>query len=120
MGHAGYAAFNGRPPPQPLHAALATTYAHTTAPMRRLADRYVLDLLVELCASSPPAPAEVDALSRLPEAMAEAGARIGQLERALIDEVEVRMLLHREGEHSPPPSPTWTSAAPTSGSPIRW
>ena len=98
MGHAGYVAFDGAPPPQPMHAALATTYAHTTAPMRRLADRYVLDLLVELCAGSSPAPAEVDALSRLPEAMATAGSRIGQLERALVDEVEVRMLLHREGE----------------------
>ncbi len=30
----------------PWHAAMAATYAHATAPMRRLADRYVLDLLV--------------------------------------------------------------------------
>jgi exoribonuclease R len=98
MGHAGYVAFNGQPPAQPLHAALATTYAHSTAPMRRLADRYVLDLLVELCAGASPTPTEVDALSRLPGAMAVAGARIGQLERTLIDEVEVRTLQHREGE----------------------
>lgn len=97
MGHAGYAAFSGTPPPQPLHAALAASYAHTTAPMRRLADRYVLDLLVELCAGSSPDAAEVETLTRLPDAMAQSGARIGQLERALIDDVEVRLLEHREG-----------------------
>ena len=30
--------------------------------------------------------------------MAQSGARIGQLERALIDEVEVRLMMHREGD----------------------
>lgn len=98
MGHAGYTAFDGAVPPHPEHAALATTYAHSTAPMRRLADRYVLDLLVELCAGTKPSPAEVETLTRLPDAMAQAAARAGQLERALVDEVEVRLLEHRVGE----------------------
>jgi exoribonuclease R len=98
MGHAGYVAFDGSVPENPTHAALATTYAHTTAPMRRLCDRYVLDLLVELSAGRTPATGEIDALTRLPEAMAEAGSRIGRLERALVDDVEVRQLAHRIGE----------------------
>lgn len=32
----------------PFHAAIAGTYLHATAPLRRLADRYVLDLLCDL------------------------------------------------------------------------
>ncbi len=98
MGHAGYAAFDGAPPPQPFHAAIAARYAHTTAPMRRLADRYVLDLLTELDAGRRPSPAEVETLEKLPEVMADTGARIGQLEGAIIDDVEVRMLAHRVGD----------------------
>ena len=31
----GYEAFDGTPPEQPLHAAIASTYAHCTAPLRR-------------------------------------------------------------------------------------
>jgi exoribonuclease R len=31
--------------PRPWHAAMAAPYAHATAPLRRLADRYVLDLI---------------------------------------------------------------------------
>jgi exoribonuclease R len=45
MGHAGYAFFEGEPPADAEHAGVAAYYAHTTAPLRRLADRYVLDLV---------------------------------------------------------------------------
>ena len=54
MGRAGYTAFSGAPPAVPEHAALAAAYAHCTAPMRRLADRYVLDLVCDLCAGREP------------------------------------------------------------------
>ncbi len=97
MGRAGYTAFAGAPPEQPEHAALAAPYAHTTAPMRRLCDRYVLELLAELCAGGRPAAAEVTTLERLPQAMTDAETRAGQLERALVDDVEVRLLEHSEG-----------------------
>jgi exoribonuclease R len=90
MGHAGYTFFDGRPPAGSEHAGIAARYAHTTAPLRRLADRYVLDLLAGA--------GDRDALSRLPEVMAESGARAGQVERAIIDDVETRLLEHRLGE----------------------
>jgi exoribonuclease R len=53
MGAARYVAFEGEVPPHAWHAAIAAHYSHVTAPLRRLADRYVLDLLVELAARTP-------------------------------------------------------------------
>ena len=41
MRGSGYTAFDHDAPEDPIHAALASTYAHTTAPLRRLVDRYV-------------------------------------------------------------------------------
>ncbi len=45
---AGYAAFDGHRPDQTQHAALASSYAHVTAPLRRLVDRYGLETCVAL------------------------------------------------------------------------
>ena len=47
---AGYAAFDGELPDQLEHAALASPYAHVTAPLRRLVDRYGLEACAALCA----------------------------------------------------------------------
>ena len=46
----GYVAFNGEVPAQPAHSALASEYAHVTAPLRRLVDRYAGEICVALCA----------------------------------------------------------------------
>ena len=98
MGRAGYTAFAGAAPADGRHAGIAAAYAHTTAPLRRLADRYVLDLLVELGAGGTPAADEVETLERLPAVMEEAEARASQVERAVVDGVEARLLEHRIGE----------------------
>lgn len=98
MGRAGYTAFSGAPPASPEHAALAVPYAHCTAPMRRLADRYVLDLVCDLCAGQAPSPAAVDTLGRLPAVMDRTEERADQLERAIVDDVEARLLEHRLGD----------------------
>ncbi len=98
MGRAGYTAFSGVPPAVPEHAALAAAYAHCTAPMRRLADRYVLDLVCDLCAGREPSAAAVDTLGRLPAVMDRAEERADQLDRAIVDDVEARLLEHRVGE----------------------
>jgi hypothetical protein len=37
---AGYTVFDGAPPLQRLHAGIGAPYAHVTAPLRRLVDRY--------------------------------------------------------------------------------
>ena len=85
----------------PWHAAMAATYAHCTAPLRRLADRYVLQAALAV-ANGRPVPGEAtDAFERLPAAMARADARDGQIERAVIDLAEIALLANCEGETFP-------------------
>ena len=82
----------------PWHAAMAATYSHATAPLRRLADRYVVRAALAV-ANGQPVPAAVsEAFERLPKAMARAGARDSQIERAAIDLAETAILAGREGE----------------------
>ena len=45
---ASYVAFDGQPPPDPMHAALAARYAHCTAPLRRLVDRYANEVCLAI------------------------------------------------------------------------
>lgn len=85
MKGADYVAFDGAPPEHIRHAALAMEYAHCTAPLRRLADRYSLDLLVALRAGERPSPDAVATLFALPKIMDEAERRSNQLEREVVD-----------------------------------
>jgi exoribonuclease R len=82
----------------PWHAALAATYAHATAPLRRLADRYVVQATLAIANGAPVPDAVTTAFERLPKAMAVADARGAQIERAVIDLAETVMLQGREGE----------------------
>lgn len=93
---AAYAPF--RPDAPPWHAAVAAVYAHATAPLRRLADRYVVMTALAIANGQPPPAAAQEAFERLPDVMAKADARGGQIERAVIDLAEIVMLQGREGE----------------------
>ncbi|HEY0017632.1 MAG TPA: RNB domain-containing ribonuclease [Longimicrobium sp.] len=95
---ADYLAFDGELPADPLHHALAMPYAHTTAPLRRLCDRYVLDLLVQLSAGGRPSADEVATLRRLPKTMDEAERRESRFERLAIDIAEAWVLRDRVGQ----------------------
>lgn len=87
-----------QPGVKPWHAAMAATYCHMTAPLRRLADRYVIRAAFAV-ANGQPVPAVVDeAFTRLPAVMARAEARSGQIERAVIDLAETATLSGREEE----------------------
>jgi exoribonuclease R len=80
------------------HSAIAATYAHATAPMRRLADRYVLDL-ANMLVNGFTVPVELhEQLTRLPEAMERGEARAANVDRAVIDLLEAVSLQHRIGE----------------------
>jgi exoribonuclease R len=94
---AGYVALPGTEV-APWHAAVAAPYAHATAPLRRLADRYVLDLLCDLAAGRPPVPEQVTTLGRLPEVMNTTDARADRLDGACIDLVEAALLAPRVDE----------------------
>jgi exoribonuclease R len=94
----GYTSFEGDPPEDPVHAALASTYAHTTAPLRRLVDRYVGEACVALSAGTE-IPEWVRAeFPTLPEVMRESAGRAGQYEAGIVSIVEAALLAKSVGE----------------------
>lgn len=95
---AGYVAFDGAVPTQSLHWALASRYAHATAPLRRLVDRYVGETCIALCAGQPVPEWVLVALPGLPATMQASSLRANRFERAVIDLVEAITLAPRVGE----------------------
>ncbi len=95
---AGYRAFSGGIPDDAEHAALAIDYAHVTAPLRRLVDRYAGEICVALCAGEPVPSWVLRALDALPDEMAGADRRAKKYERAIIDLMEACLLQDRVGE----------------------
>ena len=102
---AGYTAFDARaedpalrtPPEDPGQAALAAPYAHATAPLRRLVDRFVLVLChAHVTGAEPPAWARA-ALPELPALMAESGRRASAADRAAGELVEAAVLAEHVG-----------------------
>ena len=93
---AGYVPF--RPGETPWHAAVAATYAHATAPLRRLADRYVVRAALALANGKPVPSAVTEAFEALPEVMAKADALGSRIQRAAVDLAEAVILRGREGE----------------------
>lgn len=82
----------------PWHEAMAATYAHATAPLRRLADRYVVRCALAIANGQPVSQAVTDAFARLPKVMGRADSRASQINHAAIDLAEAVMLKGREGE----------------------
>lgn len=82
----------------PWHAAMAATYAHATAPLRRLADRYVLRAILEISHGRAVPQIVRDAFETLPGVMARADTLAGKIERAVVDLAETLWLKGREGE----------------------
>ncbi|MGB7654885.1 MAG: RNB domain-containing ribonuclease [Novosphingobium sp.] len=83
---------------KPWHAAMAATYCHMTAPLRRLADRYVIRAALSIAGGRPVEPEVEAAFQRLGPVMGKADARAGQIERAVVDLAEAAVLAGREGE----------------------
>lgn len=95
---AGYAAFDGERPADPQQAAIGAPYAHVTAPLRRLVDRWSL-VVCEALANGREVPEWARAsLADLPSLMARGAQRAGRLESAALDRVEAAVLHDREGE----------------------
>jgi exoribonuclease R len=95
---AGYRSFSGGIPEDADHAALASDYAHTTAPLRRLVDRYSGEICVALCADQPVPEWVLRDLDALPEQMRAAERRAKAYEKAIIDLLEVYLLADRVGQ----------------------
>jgi len=81
----------------PWHSAMAATYAHATAPLRRLADRYVIEAALQV-ANGQAVSEELSVIfQRLPAVMAKAEERADQIDRATLDLAEAVVLEGREG-----------------------
>jgi exoribonuclease R len=94
----GYTSFDHEVPEDPIHAALASTYAHTTAPLRRLVDRYVGEACVAL-SDGKDIPDWVRAeLPTLPDVMEESGRRANQYEAGIVSVIEAALLQDMIGE----------------------
>ena len=95
---AGYTAFDGEAPAQPGHAAVAAPYAHVTAPLRRLVDRFGLVVCEAVSRGAEVPDAVRAALPELPSLMRDSDRTARAAERACADATEAAVLNGREGE----------------------
>ena len=85
----------------PWHVAMAATYAHATAPLRRLADRYVVRAALAIAGGQDVPDVVIEAFVKLPPVMGHADALGGQIERAVVDLAEAVMLKSSVGKVFP-------------------
>ncbi|MFD7878036.1 RNB domain-containing ribonuclease [Streptomyces sp. NPDC059766] len=96
---AGYTVFrDGGLPAVATHAAVAAPYAHCTAPLRRLADRYASELCLAAGAGQAPPDWVLAALDALPARMRDGSRRAAAVERGCVDIVEAAVLADRVGD----------------------
>ena len=95
---AAYTAFDGALPEQPGHGGIGGPYAHVTAPLRRLVDRFGTEVCLALAAGREPDPALRAVLPELPALMAASDRHTHEVERAVVDAVEVAVLAGRVGD----------------------
>jgi exoribonuclease R len=93
---AAYTAFDGTLPAETGH--VGAPYAHVTAPLRRLADRYATETCLALFESREVPGWARAALPGLPKAMADSDRMAGGAARSAIDLTEAVLLAHRVGE----------------------
>ena len=83
---------------RPWHSAVAASYSHATAPLRRLADRFVIEAALAVAGGRPVPEPVTAAFERLPKVMQKADGLSSQISRAVIDLAEAARLQGREGE----------------------
>lgn len=95
---AAYRAFDGEPPEETVQSAIGAPYAHVTAPLRRLVDRFGLAVCLALSAGDDVPDWVRDALPELPSHMGRATGLSGRLDRRTLDIVEAAVLAPRIGD----------------------
>ncbi|GAB4086998.1 RNB domain-containing ribonuclease [Myceligenerans cantabricum] len=99
FGHAGQDGSGTVPVPDDTrHHAIAADYAHVTAPLRRLVDRYTTEICLAVAAGEPVPGWVRSAIGALPDEMAAAGRRAAGFERAVVEILEATLLADRVGE----------------------
>ena len=81
-----------------VHSAIAARYAHVTAPLRRLVDRYGEEVCVAACAQEPVPEWVLQALPDLPDVMEQTGKRARAIGRGALTALEALVLRGHEGE----------------------
>ena len=95
---AGYETLDGPADTPPTHGAIAAPYAHVTAPLRRIGDRYANEVVLALGADRSPPEWLGEEMADLPSVLGDAKRRSGTAERATIDFVEAVVLSGRVGQ----------------------
>jgi exoribonuclease R len=95
---AAYTPFDGGAPAETGHGGVGSPYAHVTAPLRRLVDRFGSEICLALCSGREPAAELRAALAELPALMATSDRRVREVERAMLDATEAWLLRGREGD----------------------
>lgn len=95
---AGYTAFDGSAPALDSHAGIAAAYAHVTAPLRRLVDRFGTEVCLAVSADAEVPEWVRAALPELPALMEASDGLASKVDRACLDQVEAWVLADRVGE----------------------
>lgn len=95
---AAWTPFEGAPPEEHHHGAIAAPYAHVTAPLRRLVDRYGLEVCLAASNGTPVPDWVRTALPGVGATMAEGARRSSAVDRACTDLVEAAVLADQVGE----------------------
>ncbi|NUU05285.1 RNB domain-containing ribonuclease [Leifsonia sp. C5G2] len=94
---AGYVAMDGEAPADPQQSAIAAPYAHVTAPLRRLVDRWGLVICEALCSGTPVPDWARASLGELPAIMGNSSRLASQVVTGALDRVEAALLSSRIG-----------------------
>lgn len=81
-----------------VHSAIAARYAHVTAPLRRLVDRYGEEVCIAACAQAPVPKWVLQALPDLPDVMEQTGKRARAIGRGALTALEALVLRGHEDE----------------------
>ncbi|MDL9981122.1 RNB domain-containing ribonuclease [Microbacterium sp. ASV49] len=95
---AGYLAFDGELPGETTQAAVAAPYAHVTAPLRRLVDRWGLVVCAAVSSGSDVPSWARDSLGSVPALMRESSDRSSRLSSGSLNRVEAALLRDRVGQ----------------------
>ncbi|GAA3541480.1 RNB domain-containing ribonuclease [Amycolatopsis ultiminotia] len=95
---AGYTAFDGELPEVLTHGGIGGPYAHATAPIRRLVDRFAAEVCLAVTAGREVPSWVREALAEVPAQMSASDGLAARVERACLDQVEAWVLAERVGQ----------------------
>jgi exoribonuclease R len=88
---------DGEAPADPVQSAIAAPYAHVTAPLRRLVDRWGLVICAALCAGAEVPGWARSSLADLPAIMGNSSRLASQVVTGALDRVQAALLSSRIG-----------------------